>query len=144
MRHGRIREGFEGCAWPRPTRPGFHRAWGANLSRFAAVLNYSLKGKTWVLGNRLTLADFSIGGLLPTAERLELPVGRFPEICRWYEGLASLPAWRDALAAEDAALALWLSKNWTPFFAPLHMELDIRCCAGLPAGNSLWASSRGR
>src|ERR1700687_377736 len=52
-----------------------------------------------------------MGGLLPTAERLELPVERFPEICRWYEGLASLPAWREALAARDAALASWLSKR---------------------------------
>jgi MFS transporter, PPP family, 3-phenylpropionic acid transporter len=39
----------------------------------------------------------------PTREGInhELAVGRFPEICRWYEGLASLPAWRDALAARD-------------------------------------------
>ncbi|MDB6157084.1 MAG: glutathione S-transferase [Gammaproteobacteria bacterium] len=94
-----------------PPDPAFIARGEQNFSRFAAVLNDSLKGKTWVLGNRLTLADFSIGGLLPTAERLELPVGRFPEICRWYEGLASLPAWRDALAARDAALALWLSKR---------------------------------
>jgi glutathione S-transferase len=62
-------------------------------------------------GNRLTIADFSIAGPIPTAARMDLPVGRFPEICRWYEGLASLPAWRDALAARDAALALWLSKR---------------------------------
>ena len=32
-----------------------------NFSRFAAVLNDSLKGKTWLLGDRLTIADFSIG-----------------------------------------------------------------------------------
>ncbi len=94
-----------------PPDPAFIARGEQNFSRFAAVLNDSLKGKTWVLGNRLTLADFSIGGLLPTAERWELPVGRFPEICRWYERLASLPAWRDALAARDAALALWLSKR---------------------------------
>jgi hypothetical protein len=45
-----------------------------------------------------------------------------------------------------AALARWSIKgaNCTPFFAPLHMELDVRCCAGLPTGNSLWAISRGR
>jgi hypothetical protein len=74
-----------------PPDPAFIARGEQNFSRFAAVLNDSLKGKTWVLGNRLTLADFSIGGLLPSAERLKLPVGRFPEICRWYEGLASLP-----------------------------------------------------
>src|SRR6266850_6855859 len=74
-----------------PPDPAFIARGEQNFSRFAAVLNDSLKGKTWVLGNRLTLADFSIGGLLPS--------------------LASLPAWRDALAARDAALALWLSKR---------------------------------
>jgi glutathione S-transferase len=94
-----------------PPDPAFIARGEQNFSRFAAVLNDSLKAKTWVLGNRLTLADFSIGGLLPTAERFELPLERFPEICRWYEGLASLPAWRDARAARDAALALWLSER---------------------------------
>jgi glutathione S-transferase len=94
-----------------PPDPAFIARGEQNFSRFAAVLNDSLKGKTWVLGNRLTLADFSIGGLLPTAQRLELRVGRLPEICRWYEGLASLPAWREALAAREAALASWASKR---------------------------------
>src|SRR5580700_10908146 len=75
-----------------PPDPAFIARGEQNFSRFAAVLNDSLKGTTWVVGNRLTIADFSIGGLLATAERLELPVERFPEICRWYEGLASLPA----------------------------------------------------
>jgi glutathione S-transferase len=94
-----------------PPDPAFIARGEQNFNRFAAVLNDSLKGKTWVLGNRLTLADFSMGGLLPSAQRFGLPVGRFPEICRWYVGLASLPAWRVALAARDAALALWLSNR---------------------------------
>lgn len=85
-----------------------------NFLRFAAVLNDSLKGRSWVTGNRLTIADFSIGGLLPSVQRTALPVNRFGEICRWYEGLASLPAWRDALAAREAALAAFLSKQSLP------------------------------
>jgi glutathione S-transferase len=94
-----------------PPEPAFITRGEENFSRFAAVLNESLKSKTWVVGERLTIADFSIGGLLPSAQRMGLPVARFPEILRWYEGLASLPAWRDALAAREAALALWLSKR---------------------------------
>jgi glutathione S-transferase len=94
-----------------PPDPAFIARGEQNFSRFAAVLNDSLKGKTWVVGDRLTIADFSIGGLLPSAERMALPIARFPEICRWYEGLASLPAWREALAARDAALASWLSSR---------------------------------
>ncbi len=82
-----------------------------NFSRFAAVLDGSLKGKTWLVGERLTIADFSIGGLVPSAERLGLPVGDFPEIVRWYKGLSALPAWQEAVAAKDAAMAAWRAKN---------------------------------
>jgi glutathione S-transferase len=93
-----------------PPDPAFIARGEQNFSRFAAVLNDSLKGRTWVVGDRLTIADFSIGGLVPSAQRMALPIASFPEICRWYEGLAALPAWRDALAARDAALAALLSR----------------------------------
>ena len=79
--------------------------------RFAAVLNEALKGRTWLIGERLTIGDFSIGALVPTAERMQLPVREFPEILRWYIGLAALPAWRQALAAKDSAMAAWKSQR---------------------------------
>jgi glutathione S-transferase len=82
-----------------------------NFTRFAAVLDDQLKGRTWLVGERLTIADFSIGGLVPTAARMGLPLARFREIGRWYEGLAALPAWQDAVAARDAAMAAWLAKG---------------------------------
>lgn len=69
-----------------------------------------LKGKTWLIGERLTIVDFSVGGLVPSAERMGLPVGDFPEVIRWHKGLAALPAWREALAAKDAAITAWRSK----------------------------------
>ena len=75
------------------------------------MLNNSLKGKTWLIGEQLTIADFSVGGLVPSAERMKLPVENFPEILRWYGNLAALPAWRNALAARDASLAAWQSKR---------------------------------
>jgi glutathione S-transferase len=82
-----------------------------NFFRFAAVLDGSLNGKTWLVGERLTIADFSIGGLVPTAERLGLPVANFPEIIRWYKGLSALPAWQEAVASKDSAMAEWFAKN---------------------------------
>jgi glutathione S-transferase len=90
--------------------PAFIARGEQNFIRFAAVLNDSLKGRAWLIGERLTIADFSVGGLVPSAERMGLPVGDFPEIVRWYKGLAALPAWREALAAKDAATAAWQSK----------------------------------
>ena len=94
-----------------PPDPAFIARGEQNFARFAAVLNESLRGKTWLIGERLTIADFSIGALVPSAERMELPLGNFPEILRWYAGLAALPAWRDALAAKDSAMAAWQSQR---------------------------------
>ena len=91
--------------------PAFIERGGQNFSRFAAVLNGALEGKTWLVGERLTIADFSIGGLVPSAERLGLPVANFPEIVRWYKRLSALPAWQEAVAAKDAAMAAWQAKN---------------------------------
>jgi glutathione S-transferase len=85
--------------------PAFIARGEQNFTRFAAVLNGSLRGKTWLIGERLTIADFSVGALVPSAQRMGLPVGNFPEILRWYRGLEALTAWRDALAAKDAAMA---------------------------------------
>ena len=90
-----------------PPDPAFIARGEQNFARFAAVLNDSLRGKTWLVGERLTIADFSIAGLVPSAERMALPVEKFPEILRWYNRLATLPAWRDALTARDAAMAAW-------------------------------------
>jgi glutathione S-transferase len=78
-----------------------------NFVRFATVLDEHLKGRTWLVGKQVTIADFSIGAGVPAAAGLGLPVARFAEIGRWYEGLSALPGWRDALAAKEEATAAW-------------------------------------
>lgn len=87
-----------------PSDPAFIARGEQNFSRFAAVLNDSLRAKTWLIGARLTIADFSIGALVPSAERVGLPVGDCPEILRWYKGLTALPGWQEAIAATYAAM----------------------------------------
>jgi glutathione S-transferase len=67
--------------------------------RFAAVLNRHLKGRKWLTGSDLTIADFSVGAWVPSAKLLQLPIAEFPEILRWYDGLASLPAWSASLVS---------------------------------------------
>ena len=88
-----------------PPDPAFIARGEQNFARFAAVLNESLRGKAWLIGRCLTIADFSVGALVPAAEGMGLPVGGFPEILRWYKALAALPAWQEALAAKDRASA---------------------------------------
>jgi glutathione S-transferase len=91
--------------------PAFIARGEQNFVRFAAVLDDHLKGKAWLVGERPTIADFSIGAVVPGAARLGLPLARFSEIGRWYEGLATLPAWQEAIAAQDAAMAAWFAAN---------------------------------
>ena len=81
-----------------PADPAFITRGEQNFDRFAAVLNQHLKGRKWLTGNDLTIADLSVGAMVPAAERLQLPVSKFPEIRRWYDGLALLPAWRASMA----------------------------------------------
>ena len=94
-----------------PPEPAFVARGERNFGRFAAVLNEALRGRTWLMGERLTIGDFSIGALVPSAERMKLPIQQFPEIVRWYEGLAALPSWQQAVAAKDAATAAWLAQR---------------------------------
>ena len=63
------------------------------------------------LGRGDQRASSAVGGLIPSAEALALLLPQYPEIVRWYDGLASLLAWREALAARQAAVASWLVKN---------------------------------
>ena len=92
-----------------PPDPAFVARGEQNFARFEAVLDASLKGKTWLIGEQLTIADFSVGALVPAAERMALPVKDFPEVVRWYHGLAAVPGWREALATTDSAMAAWRS-----------------------------------
>ena len=68
----------------------FHRA--------AEVLNGQLKGKRFVTGDALTLADFSLGSVMNFAEMAHYPIEPYGEIKRWYATLRALPAWQKTLA----------------------------------------------
>jgi glutathione S-transferase len=63
--------------------------------RFAAVLDAHLKDREYLVGDKLSIADFGVGVLLPWAEQARLPVGEFAHIRRWHERLMALPAWRE-------------------------------------------------
>jgi glutathione S-transferase len=81
-----------------PGDPTFIARGEQNFSRFAAVLNRSLTGRRWLLGDRLTIADFAVGKLWPPVTGLGLPIREYSEIGRWYDRLAQLPAWQGAMA----------------------------------------------
>jgi glutathione S-transferase len=81
-----------------PADPSFIARGEHNFARFAAVLDSCLKGKTWLVAERLTLADFSVGGVIPSAEAMDLSIADYPDISRWYEKLSALPGWHCQLS----------------------------------------------
>ena len=68
------------------------------FERFAPVLNDALRDRKWLAGDALTIADFAVGTWMPSIHRLELPIAKYTNILRWYDGLAALPAWQEATA----------------------------------------------
>jgi len=70
--------------------PGFESA--------AKVLDGQLKGRKYVAGDALTVADFSLGAWLTVADMARYPLAPFGEIKRWYASLSALPGWHKTLA----------------------------------------------
>ena len=62
--------------------------------QFAPVLNAQLEGNSYLVGNDLTLADFSVGASFSYAQPTELPVGDYPHIQAWLGRLNELEAWK--------------------------------------------------
>ena len=67
--------------------------------QFAAVLDGHLKGRAYLVGDALSLADFAVAAPLPFAGPAQLPLDGFDEIKRWYATIESLPAWREPFPA---------------------------------------------
>jgi glutathione S-transferase len=64
------------------------------FDRAARVLDGQLKGRNYVVGDALTLADFAIGAPLNYAGEGCYPLEPYGEIRRWHAGLMALPAWQ--------------------------------------------------
>jgi glutathione S-transferase len=73
------------------------------VKRFAAVLNDHLRGRAYLVGGGLTVADFAVAITLPYAERARIPLAGFREIERWHGRLSELPAWVEPFPATRAA-----------------------------------------
>ncbi|MFM0629780.1 glutathione S-transferase family protein [Paraburkholderia xenovorans] len=69
--------------------------------KHAAVLNQHLKGRKWLLGDDMSVADFSVGIALPYAKSAAMPVEEFAEVVRWHDQLNAIDAWRDPFPARQ-------------------------------------------
>jgi glutathione S-transferase len=70
----------------------------------ATVLNAHLGGREWLVGDRMTVADFSVAVTLPYAEQANLPLDEFPEVRRWHEQLNDIEAWREPFPATQRGI----------------------------------------
>jgi glutathione S-transferase len=69
-----------------------------DFRRFAAILDTHLGGRTWLIGDRISYADFRVATSLPFAAGAGLPVDEFPQVRRWNEQLLAIDAWRAPFA----------------------------------------------
>lgn len=63
--------------------------------KYAAVLDEHLSGRKWILGDALSVADFSVAVPLPYAQAAHMPLDEYPQVRRWHDQLNQLDAWRD-------------------------------------------------
>jgi glutathione S-transferase len=62
---------------------------------WAPILNGHLETRKWILGDELTLADFSVGACFSYAEPSGLPWERYSHIRAWCARLGEIPAWKN-------------------------------------------------
>lgn len=72
------------------------------FERYAAVLDRHLEGKTHPACDRLTIADFQLASMAADWHEAEMPMTNFPNIARWLDRLAALPAWSDPWPKQKA------------------------------------------
>jgi glutathione S-transferase len=71
------------------------RTKATDLLRFGKVLDAHLRGRDHVTCGRLTIADFQLASMAADWRQSEMPFETFPNIVRWLDGLAHIPAWAD-------------------------------------------------
>ena len=67
----------------------------ANVERFAPVLDAHLADHPFVANDRLSIADFCLGAMLPEWESIDVPLESYPNIHRWFGRLMEVGAFRE-------------------------------------------------
>jgi glutathione S-transferase len=74
----------------------------ALFERAAKVLDAHLASRRFIVGDSVTLADFSVGSALNLSQSGQLPVDSYPHITSWYARLTELPGWRKSMVVPPA------------------------------------------
>ena len=83
--------------------------------KFSAILDAHLGGKRFVMGDKLTLADFDLAATFTHISRMSLPYAEFPNVTAWQQRLLDeVPAWsrtRDLADERMAPVTVMLSSE---------------------------------
>ncbi len=77
----------------------------ADLVKYAKVLDAHLDGRSYAACGRLTIADFQLASMATDWRESQMPFEPFPNIVRWLDGLARIPAWSNPWPAKAKVAA---------------------------------------
>lgn len=66
-----------------------------NFHRFAQILDAHLQQRSFLLGDQLTLADFSVASMAEFYDAIDLPYRQYNGIVAWLQRLDTIPAWTE-------------------------------------------------
>ncbi|MFC0408569.1 glutathione S-transferase family protein [Roseomonas elaeocarpi] len=76
----------------------------------AKVLDQHLKGRKFMVGDALTLADIDIAAPFSQIDRARFPFGEYPNLMAWHDNLLrSFPAWAETKAELDNRMERFLA-----------------------------------
>jgi len=67
----------------------------SQLRTLLTLLDAALDGRDWLLGGRLTVADFAVVGDFSHAENAQFPIDEFPNVSDWLGRMTTLPGWAE-------------------------------------------------
>lgn len=67
-----------------------------DFHRWAPVLDAHLAGKTWLVGDNMTIADISVGVVTEAAVPAGLDVAKYPQVKAWLGRLTERDSWKKA------------------------------------------------
>ena len=76
-----------------------------DLVKYAKVLEAHLDGRSYAACGRLTIADFQLASMATDWRESQMPFEPFPNIVRWLDGLARIPAWSNPWPAKAKVAA---------------------------------------
>lgn len=78
-----------------PASPKARADWSdAAFQSLAELLDIQLSDRPFIGGVELTIADFSIAGMMTYARASDFPFDVYPNIGKWYARIEALPAWQ--------------------------------------------------